>query len=209
MDFLASGIRWIFDILVGLTSSYGVAIILVTILIRLVLLPLTLKQTRSMEVMKQIQPKLKEVQEKYKDDPKELQERSMKLYKDYKVNPLGGCLPMLVQLPVLIGFFRVLQTLPESDAAIFLGFWDLTVPDPFYILPILAAVTQYLSMQQTMTDSSQKTMMMIMPVMIGFFSLRFPAGLVLYWVVGNIFSIIQQAWISKQYLTAEQGGETK
>lgn len=209
MDFLASGIRWVFDILVGVTNSYGIAIILVTILIRLVLLPLTLKQTKSMEVMKQIQPKLKEVQEKHKDNPQELQEQTLKLYKDNKVSPFGGCLPMLIQLPILIGFFRVLQSLPESDAAIFLGFWDLTIPDPFFILPILAAVTQYFSMQQTMTDSSQKTMMMIMPIMIGFFSLRFPAGLVLYWVVGNIFSVFQQAWISKQYLAAEQGGETK
>lgn len=209
MDFLASGIRWIFDLIVGFTSSYGIAIILATILIRLLLLPLTLKQTKSMEAIKQIQPHLTELQAKYKDKPQELQEKTMKLYQDNKVNPLGGCLPMLIQFPILIAFFRVLQNLPGSEAAIFLGLWDLTVPDPIYIFPILAAVTQYFSMMQTMADSSQKTMMMIMPAMIGVFSLRLPAGLVLYWVVGNIWSIIQQAWISKQYPKVEQGGETK
>lgn len=177
-------------------------------MIRLVLLPLTLKQTKSLAQMKELQPQLDEIKEKYKDNPQELQAKQLKLYQDYKVNPLGGCLPMLVQLPILFAFFQVLRALPEGDAAQFL-LWDLTSPDPYYILPILSVVTQFFITMQTSGDMSKNKMMLIMPLFIGVISISLPAGLVLYWVVGNIFTFTQQALISKNNPTAPQGGQTK
>jgi len=208
LTWLANGLRWIFDFIVGFSNSYGIAIILVTILIRLVMLPLTIKQAKSMQVMKEIQPKLEELQKKYKDNPQELQARTLKLYQEYKYNPLGGCLPLLLQLPILWAFFQVLRELPQSEAAQFF-YLNLTEPDPFYVLPLLSVLTQFISIKQTTADSSQQGMMLFMPFFIGLISIRLPAGLVLYWVVGNIFSIVQQAWISKRFPTAPQGGQVK
>lgn len=134
MSWLADGLRWLFDLFVGFTSSYGIAIIIVTILIRLVMLPLTFKQARSMQVMKELQPKLEELQKKYKDNPQEFQARSLKLYKEYNYNPFSGCLPLLVQLPILWAFLAVLRELPQSDLAQFF-YLNLTEPDPYFILP--------------------------------------------------------------------------
>ena len=208
IQWISSGLSWFFDLIVTYSNSYGIAIILLTILIRLLLLPLTIKQTKSLAAMKEIQPQLEEIQKKYKDNPQEMQARSMKLYQEYKVNPLGGCLPMLVQLPILWAFIYVLRDLPESGAAQFL-LWDLTVKDTTFILPILAMVTQYFNVKQTSADASQNSMALIMPIMIGVFSINLPSGLVLYWVVGNIFSAVQQAWIAKQYPVSSQGGQNK
>ena len=120
MAWLADGLRWLFDLIVGFSNSYGIAIILVTILIRLVLLPLTFKQAKNMQLMKEIQPKLEELQKKYKNNPQELQNMTMKLYQYYKYNPFSGCLPLLVQLTILWAFFAVLRDLPQSDLAQFL-----------------------------------------------------------------------------------------
>lgn len=208
IQWISSGLSWFFDLIVTYSNSYGIAIILLTILIRLLLLPLTIKQTKSLAAMKEIQPQLEEIQKKYKDNPQEMQARSMKLYQEYKVNPLGGCLPMLVQLPILWAFIYVLRDLPESGAAQFL-LWDLTTKDTTFILPILAMVTQYFNVKQTSADASQNSMALIMPIMIGVFSISLPSGLVLYWVVGNIFSAVQQAWIAKQYPVSSQGGQNK
>ncbi|HHT37089.1 MAG: YidC/Oxa1 family membrane protein insertase [Candidatus Wallacebacter cryptica] len=207
MAWLADGLRWLFDLIVGFSNSYGIAIILVTILIRLVLLPLTFKQAKNMQLMKEIQPKLEELQKKYKDNPQELQNRTMKLYQDYKYNPFSGCLPLLVQLPILWAFFAVLRDLPQSDLAQFF-YLNLTEPDPYYILPLLSVLTQFINVWQTSAGSQQRGMLMFMPLFIGWISTRLPAGLVLYWVVGNIFTILQQAWISKKFPTAPQGGQS-
>lgn len=208
MGWLASGLRWIFDFIVSYSNSYGIAIILVTILIRLVMLPLTVKQAKNMAVMKEIQPKLQELQKKYKDNPQELQARTLKLYQEYKFNPMGGCLPLLIQLPILFAFWEVLRNLPPSEAAQFF-YLNLTQPDPYYVLPLLSVLTQYATIRQTSTDPSQMGMMMFMPVFIGVISIRLPAGVVLYWVAGNIFSIVQQAWINKRFPSAPQGGQVK
>ncbi len=208
IQWISSGLSWFFDLIVTYSNSYGIAIILLTILIRLLLLPLTIKQTKSLAAMKEIQPQLEEIQKKYKDNPQEMQARSMELYQEYKVNPLGGCFPMLVQLPILWAFIYVLRDLPESGAAQFL-LWDLTVKDTTFILPILAMVTQYFNVKQTSADASQNSMALIMPIMIGVFSISLPSGLVLYWVVGNIFSAVQQAWIAKKYPVSSQGGQNK
>ena len=208
MSWLADGLRWLFDLFVGFTSSYGIAIIIVTILIRLVMLPLTFKQARSMQVMKELQPKLEELQKKYKDNPQEFQARSLKLYKEYNYNPFSGCLPLLVQLPILWAFLAVLRELPQSDLAQFF-YLNLTEPDPYFILPLLSVLTQFITIWQTSAGSSQRGMMMAMPIFIGRASTRLPAGLVLYWVVGNVFTILQQAWISSKFPTAPQGGQSK
>lgn len=220
-QFIVDGLVWLLDQIVALTGSYGVAIILVTLLIRLVLYPLTVKQTKSMVVMRELQPKLKEIQDKYKDNPQELNTHTMKLYKDHNVNPLGGCLPMFIQLPVIWAFLRALQSITMGDAVHFLGLWDLTssVKDAvslgipqlmiYLILPLLSVATTYLQTKMTATDSSQKSMMLIMPIMIGFISLSLPIGLILYWVVSNLFTIGQQAWISRSHPISTQGGQPK
>lgn len=206
MDWLAGGLGWLLDGIVQFTGSYGISIILSTIIVRLLLYPLTLSQTKSMMAMREIQPELNELQKKYKDNPEEYQKRTMELYQKNKINPLGGCLPMLVQLPILWAFFRVLRDLPYGEASKFLGIWVLSEPDKFYVLPLLAALTTYLQSKMTVTDPSQKSMLVAMPIMIGIFSLSFPSGLVLYWITSNIFSIAQQAWLNKLY-PVKQGGQ--
>ena len=195
-DYLASGLEWLLQYFVGLTGNHGIAIILLTIAIRLVLYPLFASQTRSMAVMKELQPEMMALQEKYKNNPQEYQRRAMELYKKYNMNPFGGCLPMLVQLPVLWALFRVLRSFPFGDEPFLWVSGGLGQPDPYYILPVLSAVTTYAQMMHSNPDPSQKTMMMVMPAMIGWVSIKFPAGLVLYWVTSNLFSMLQQYIIS-------------
>lgn len=199
MDWIAGGLGWILDQLVFFTGSYGVSIILSTIIVRLLLYPLTLSQNKNMQAMRKLQPELEALQKKYGDDKETQQQKTMELYQKNKINPLGGCLPMLVQLPILWAFFRVLNTTSFGEGTKFLGVWALSQPDPYYILPILAAGTTYLQSKMTVTDASQKSMLIVMPLMIGFFSLNFPSGMVIYWTTSNIFSIAQQAWMNKLY----------
>lgn len=199
MDWLAGGLGWLLDGIVSFTGSYGVSIILSTIIVRLLLYPLTVSQNKNMVAMKKLQPELNELQKKYGDNKEEYQKKTMELYQKNKINPLGGCLPLLLQLPILWAFFRVLRELPLSEASKFLGIWVLSEPDKLFILPLLAAATTYLQSKMTATDPSQKSMMIMMPVMIGIFSLSFPSGMVLYWITSNVFSIAQQAWLNKMY----------
>lgn len=199
MDWLAGGLGWLLDLLVQFTGSYGVSIILSTIIVRLLLYPLTLSQNKNMVAMKKIQPEVNEIQKKYADNKEELQKKTMELYSKYKINPLGGCLPLLLQLPILWAFFRVLREIPYEQAGKFLGIWILSEPDKLFILPILSAVTTYIQSKMTATDPSQKSMLIMMPIMILIFSLSFPSGLVLYWITSNVFSIAQQAWLNKMY----------
>jgi len=158
-----------------------------------------------MKKMQQLQPEVNKLKEKYKNDPQKLNQATMALWKEYKVNPLGGCLPMLLQFPIIIALFNVFQKYTYQQTPIFLGLINLSMPDaatsatqlgwPYWILPILAAVTTYwqtiISTPGGSTDPSQKTMAYIFPVMIGWFSLRYASGLSLYWVTSNIFSIAQ------------------
>lgn len=181
-------------------ASYGVAIILVTIAIKLVLYPLTVKQVEGMKAMQELQPKMKELQEKYKDNPEKLNKQMALLYKESGANPLAGCLPLIVQMPILMGIFfaiRDYQYAPDHLTS-FIWIPNLSMPDPLYILPIISAVTTYIQQKQTTgADANQqaKMMMNIMPVFIGYISLTFPAGLVLYWVVSNVCQIAQQWWM--------------
>lgn len=201
MDFIAGGLGWLLAQIVGVTHSYGLGIILTTLIVRLLLFPLTLSQNKSMVAMRRIQPEISAIQKKYANNKEELNKQTMELYQKHKINPLGGCLPMLVQLPILYAFFRVLREIPTDATAIFLGIWTLSVPDPFYVFPILAAATTFLQSKVTATGdmAQQKSMLIVMPLMIGIFSLNLPSGLVLYWITSNLFSVLQQMWINKLY----------
>jgi YidC/Oxa1 family membrane protein insertase len=198
--------------------NYGIAIILLTMLVRIVFWPITRKSTESMKRMQEIQPLVKAVQAKYKDNMQKQQQEVMALYKEHKVNPLGGCLPMLIQIPVFIALFVVLRSAIELRFAHFLWIKDLSQPEnlfagvlpiPLNILPILMAAT--MAIQQKMTpsasaDPNQQKMMMFMPVMMLVMFYKFAAGLALYWTTQNVLMIIQQVMMKKskvQSLTAK------
>jgi len=210
---LLVGLKWFYSF----THNYGIAIILLTIIIKIVFWPLTQKSYTSMQKMKKIQPKIQQIREKYKDDKEKLNQELMQVYKTYKVNPMGGCLPMALQIPVFFALYRMLNSAVELRHQPFmLWIHDLTAPDRLNlgfsidlpmighldglpVLTILMGATMFL--QQKMTPSSgdprQEKIMLIMPVMFTFFFINFPAGLVLYWFVNNILSIAQQYWINR------------
>jgi YidC/Oxa1 family membrane protein insertase len=148
-----------------------------------------------MKDMKKIQPKIDALREKYKSNPEELNKQTMELYKEHKVNPFGSCLPLIVQMPILFGLFGVLRQVPEAVTNVNFLMWDLTVPDPIYILPILNGVVTFLQqkvMSPGATNPQMKSMTYTMPLMIMFISFRMPAGLQLYWLVSSGISALQQ-----------------
>lgn len=209
MDFLANIVQQVLNVLYNFTASVGIpnlglAIVLMTIIIKLVMYPLTKKQIQSTKAMMSIQPKMKALQEKYKDDKQRLNMELANLYKTEGVNPLAGCLPLLIQMPIMIGIFYGIRDYdyaahPEIVTS-FLWLKDISLSDPTYILPILSALTTFIQTKQTMPDTGNaqnKIMMYFMPLFIGYISLTFPAGLVLYWVVMNIMQIAQQAIMNK------------
>jgi YidC/Oxa1 family membrane protein insertase len=175
-------------------ANYGVAIILMTLVIKICLAPLTYKSVKSMKAMQDIQPKMKELQTKYKNDSQKMNMELAKLYKEVGVNPLAGCLPMIIQMPFLIGVFYAIRDFSYVQEPSFLWMQNLANPDPLYILPIISAATTYLQSKQTTSPDNQQAKMMlyIMPLFIGYISFQFSGGLVLYWVVSNIFQIGQQ-----------------
>jgi len=183
--------------------NYGVAIILLTVTIKIALYPLNLQSMQQTAAIQKIQPKLKELQTKLKDKPKELQEAIMNLYKEEKVSPLGGCLPMLLQLPFFIALFFGIQSMHfEGPGATFLWLKDLAKPDPTYVLVILIALSTYWA-QKTMPqpkDSPMAAMNYFMPAFIAFISAPFPSGLQLYWVVQTTISAAQQAHIFRKHI---------
>jgi YidC/Oxa1 family membrane protein insertase len=211
-DFLTDPLEKLFFIIQGGINviipnedlSFGLAIIAFTILIRVVLLPLSIKQTKSTSKMGAIGPEVKKVQAKYKSDPQKSQQEVMKLYKENGVNPMGGCLPMIIQMPILFAMFYVFRNLDMNGAG-FLWMKDLTLKDPMYILPVLSMVTTYFSsklMQPPTTGDAGKskqtsTMNVVMAIFMGFMSLNFPGALVLYWVINNILQVIQTLAINK------------
>ncbi len=205
MSFLTSIISSALSFFYELTQSWGLAIILLTIVIRLLMHPLTVSQSKSLLVMRKLQPKMKELQEKYKDKPEEYQKRLVALYKEHKTNPLGGCLPMLLQMPILFALFYVLRDANYGEAG-FLWIPSLSAPDPTYLLPLLTAASTYIQMKLTTTDPAQQGMMYIMPLFIGFVSLSFPSGLTLYWVISNITGYVQQLLINKRLMALDEEG---
>jgi YidC/Oxa1 family membrane protein insertase len=182
--------------------SYGIAIILLTIVIKAVLAPLTAKQIRSMERMQKVQPKVKELQQKYKGNSQKMNAALQKLYKEEKVNPLAGCLPLIIQMPFLISIFYALRAYPyDPTYESFLWMPSLGQADPTYIMPILSAISTFAIQKQmsgtqiSMNEAQakqQKIMSIVMPLFIGWISLSFPSGLVIYWVVSNVFQWVQQ-----------------
>ena len=180
-------------------GSYGLSIILLTIIIKMILYPLTVKQVKSMKAMQELSPKMKKIQEKYKDNPQVMQQKVGALYKEAGVNPLAGCLPLIIQMPILMGMYYALYnfTYPSPEAAQFLWLPSMSQADPLYILPVLSAFTTFLQQKMTTTEMNQqmKVMMVVMPLFIGWISLTFPSGLVLYWVTMNVVQIAQQWWM--------------
>ncbi len=174
--------------------SYGLAIILMTIAIKMVMYPLTVKQVKSMKAMQELQPKMKKLQEQYKTNPQVLQQEMQKLYQEAGVNPLAGCLPLLVQMPFLMAIFYALRDATYEGDPSFLWLPSLSATDPYYILPVLSALSTYFVSWQTMDSSNTqaKTMTMVMPLVIGWMSTSFASGLVIYWVTMNLVQIVQQ-----------------
>lgn len=183
-------------------ESYGVAIIILTIIIKTVFYPLTVKQVKSMRAMQELQPQMKKLQEKYKGDPKRLQQEMGQLYRTAGVNPMAGCLPLLAQMPFLMAMFYALQRIDYGGDPTFLWIANLSNPDPLYILPILSAISTFVVQKQSTAASGtaqnqmqMKIMSVVMPLFIGYISLNFAAGLVIYWIVNNVMQILQQWWM--------------
>lgn len=182
--------------------SYGLTIIVVTALLKIILLPLNIGQMRSMNRMNKIQPELKKLQDRYKNDPNKLNFEMKKLYTDNKINPFAGCLPLLIQFPILIALYNVFATLPGIEGVRFLWINDLSKPDSLYILPILAVVSTYLSsiiMQSKDSPQAQQMKMMniMMAGMIGFMSIKLSSALAIYWVANSILQVVQVLGINK------------
>ncbi len=191
--------------------SYGIAIIVLTIIIKTLLLPLALKQIRSMKAMQAIQPEMQKIQKKYKNDPQKLREEMGKLYKENGASPLSGCLPLLIQMPFLVSIYYALQGFAYDPAhESFLWLESLAVPDETYILPVLSAASTFIiSWQTTPKDapSNQKTMLLMMPIMIGWMSLNFPSGLVIYWIVCNLYQLVQQTIMYRDEMVERLSGK--
>ena len=209
---------WVLNLFNDWIPNYGVAIILLTILVRLLFWPLTHKSTVGMKKMQELQPKMKEIQAKYKDNPQRLQQETWAMYREAKVNPMSSCLPMLIQIPVFIALFNVLRSAVELRYAPFLWIADLSEPEGLFsswfpfgglnILPILMAATTALQSAFTPSTgdkSQQKMMMVFMPIMMLVMFYSFPSALSLYWFLSNVFSIVQM-WIIRRQTAAAQGG---
>ena len=207
-DFLAKpmliGMNFFYDYV----GNYGIAIILLTIVIKLIFWPLSQKSYGSMEQMKKLQPMVAKLREKYGDDKQRLNQETMALYKTYKVNPMGGCLPMVVQIPVFFGLYKALLGAVELRHAPFIEYvpftdlpWlaDLSAKDPYYITPVIMGASMFLQQKMTPSagDPTQQKIMLLMPVVFTFMFLQFPSGLVIYWLLNNLLSIGQQLMIAR------------
>ncbi len=190
------GIDVIYQLLSGAGfPNYGAAIILLTILIKMVLYPLTVKQIKSMKALQELQPKMKKLQDQYKSDPQRMQQEMARLYENAGVNPLAGCLPLLVQMPILMAIYYALRDMTYVGDPSFFWVPSLSEADPYHILPVVSAITTYVvSVQTTPSDGGAqgKIMMYMMPLFIGWISWNFAAGLVLYWITMNFVQGLQQ-----------------
>lgn len=186
------------DYFANLIGDYGVAILIVTLIIRIIVFPLMYKQLKHSKLMQQLQPEMTKIREKYKTDQKKMNEEMMKLFGEYGTNPLAGCFPVVVQMPILIALYQAINTNQHLKVATFLGVLALGHPPTIsdvttFILPIVTALTTYWQQKMMMTsnDPQQKMLLYIMPLMIGGFSFTFPAALALYWSFGNLLTIAQ------------------
>jgi len=204
---LARPVFWLLEKLHALLGNWGWAIIALTVLIKGAFFPLSAASYRSMARMKNVAPRLKVIQEKHKDDRAKMNQAMMELYRTEKINPMGGCLPIAIQIPVFIALYSVLSASVEMRGAPWLG-WihDLAAPDPFYILPAVMMVSMFVQykLNPAPPDPVQAKMMMVMPLVFGVTFFFFPAGLVIYWVVNNLLSIAQQWQISRMIRNAKK-----
>ena len=187
--------------------NYGVVIILFSTIMMVVFFPLTIRSFSSMRKMQKLQPKMEALRKKYKDDPQKMNAEIMKLYSQNKVNPFGGCLPLLFQMPVFFALYAVLRSTIELRRSPFV-FWikDLSMRDPYFILPILMGIAMFFQQKFTVTDPRQKTMTYFMPLFLVFIFARLPSGIVLYWLIYNLLSIFQQYIIHRSEKREEQKG---
>lgn len=196
---LTDGLIYLYQLL----GSWGLAIIAFTLIVKVLVYPLTLKQLHSAKAMQELQPKMQELQKKHGKDREKLMQEQMQLYKEHKVNPASGCLPLLVQMPIWFGLYQALINLSHTPefASRFLWLPSLAHPDPWYILPVLTGLSQWVTQKMmtprstSTTDPTQKSMtqaMQFMPIMFAIFALSVPSGLALYWVTTNVFSFVQQ-----------------
>lgn len=197
-------ILWVFLKLHGILFNYGLVIAIFAVIIKIIFWPLTRKSTVAMMKMKELTPKMAEIKTRYKDDPAKLNAETMKLYREFGVNPFSSCLPMLIQLPIFWALFSVMKNTIELRHAP-LAFWitDLSMKDPYYILPIIMGVFMFIQQKMTVTDPKQKMMVYMMPVIFTILFAGWPAGLVLYWTVFNIASVFEQM-IIKRGMEAEK-----
>lgn len=199
--FISLVLFWIMKHIYDIIGNWGWSIVGVTVIIKLVFYKLSAKSYTSMSAMKRLQPRIKILQERFKDDKAQLSKATMELYRKEKVNPLGGCLPLLVQIPVFIGlYWLIIESVQLRQAPFIFWIHDLAVKDPFYVLPVLMGISMFV--QQKLSppppDPVQAKVMMMLPVVFTVFFLQFPAGLVLYWVVNNSLSILQQWYIMRK-----------
>lgn len=218
VDFISDTIKTLY----GFTGSlgipnYGLAIIIFTVLLKLILLPLTVKQVNSMRKMQELQPRIQEIQKKHKDNPQKSQQMVMEIYQKEKVNPFAGCLPLLVQMPILFALFSALRYFfdpavhPEVNLehATFVWITNLGQPD-LYVLPLLTAVATFAQQWFSMVnknDQTQKTFLYIMPVFMGWISRSFPSGLALYWVVYSVVSAVEYLLIRRSTGIAKEAAK--
>ena len=194
-------------------NEYGISILIVTIIIRLIILPLTIKQYRSSRKMQEIQPELKKIQKKYKDDVQKQQQETMKLFQKHGVNPMAGCFPILIQMPILIGLYHAIMRNPEISSHSFLWI-ELGDKDPI-VLPLIAAITTFVQ-QKMMTKfmpnqqmQMMQAMMFIFPILIFVMAMSFPAALPLYWIYSNLFTIVQNYFLYGRSSQAAEGSLSK
>lgn len=196
---LARPLFWMLKHIHAVIGNYGWSIILLTIILRIPFIPLLNKGQKSMKKLQELQPKMNEIRERFKKDPQKMQKEMMELYRKYKVNPMGGCLPMLLQIPFFFALYKVLLIAIElRDAPFMLWIHDLSAKDPYYVLPILMGITMLVQQKMTPTsaDPTQRKIMLFMPIIFTVMFLNFSSGLVLYWLVGNILSIVQQIFVN-------------
>ncbi len=209
MEWLAVPVLYIMHWFYSYTHNYGLAIILLTVITKVLFFPLTIKSMTSMKAMQALQPQINALRAKYKSDPQRMQQETMALYRTHKVNPLGGCLPMVVQVPIFYALYVALSVSVELQNQPFICFgrifgvdlWicDLAAQDPTYVLPILMGVSMFVQQKMTpvMGDPRQAKMMLFMPILFTFMFLNLPSGLVLYWTVSNVLQIAQQKYMDR------------
>lgn len=210
--FISVAIFWVMQKIFNVIGNWGWSIVLVTLLIKTIFYHLSATSYKSMAKMRQLAPRMKALKERYADDKQKMSQATMALYKEEKINPVGGCLPMLIQIPFFIALYYVLIEAVQLRQAPFI-FWihDLALRDPYYILPIIMGLSMFLQQKISPAppDPAQAKMMMLMPVIFTVFFMSFPAGLVLYWVVNNVLSILQQWYVMQKMEKAVASAKKK